>query len=80
MWYVTNEWFLIVNDDNVFPLEWDKKLMMMWSSEKNLSMEICNDTTTDRTYWKVYLILIFRFLVHDLTMMDIVNTKEQQLQ
>ena len=27
MWYVTNEWFLIVNDDNVFPLEWDKKLM-----------------------------------------------------
>ena len=27
MWYVTKEWFLIVNDDNVFPLEWDKKLM-----------------------------------------------------
>ena len=27
MWYVKNDLFLIVNDDNVFPDEWDKKLL-----------------------------------------------------
>jgi len=27
MWYVTNEYFLIVNDDNVFPDKWDEKMM-----------------------------------------------------
>ena len=27
MWYVQNEVFLVVNDDNVFPDEWAKKLL-----------------------------------------------------
>jgi len=27
MWYVTNEYFLIVNDDNVFPDKWDENMM-----------------------------------------------------
>jgi len=35
MWYVTNEWFLIVNDDNVFPKDWDKRMMSDLEYAKN---------------------------------------------
>ena len=33
MWYVQNELFLIVNDDNVFPDGWDKRLLDDWNKE-----------------------------------------------
>ena len=33
MWYVQNELFLIVNDDNVFPDGWDKRLLDDWNKQ-----------------------------------------------
>ena len=39
LWYVTNEWFLIVNDDNVFPKDGIKDYEMTWSMQKTLSLE-----------------------------------------